>query len=187
MVHPVITEIFSNDKKVVLFFEWASNKIEKKENLQQFFKWHLEVISEVIEQIDKTETIDFSNKNEAEKWAKEFLKNYDQKIRKMRRNSNQVFERFHELKSEFVRIIPKGHKYDKESKSIMQVFLNRQELLVGKIIFSYRELWFLANQITNSNFKIGSVKDYQEWVNINYSNLKRVKTMLEQIERVVSK
>mgnify|MGYP000383271253 CR=1 FL=1 len=105
----------------------------------------------------------------------------------MRKNSNQVFERFHELKSEFTKIIPKNHEYDKESKSIMQVFLNRQELLVGKIIFSYRELWFLANQISNSNFKIGSVKDYQEWVKTNYSNLKRVKEMLQEIEREISK
>ena len=187
LVHPVITEIFSDEKRTISFFEWMSNQIEKKEKLQQFFKWHLEVISEVIDEIDKTATIDFSNKGEAERWAIEFLKNYDEKIRKMRKNSNQVFDRFHELKSEFTKIIPKGHEYDKESKSIMQVFLNRQELLVGKIIFSYRELWFLANQISNSNFKIGSVEDYQEWVKTNYSNLKKVKAMLQQIEREISK
>ena len=187
LVHPVITEIFSNDERAMSFFEWISNEIEKKEELQQFFKWHLEVISEVIDEIDRTATIDFSNKNEAKKWAKEFLENYDEKIRKMRKNSNRVFKRFHELKSEFTKIIPKDHEYDKESKSIMQVFLSRQELLVGKIIFSYRELWFLANQITNSNFKIGSVEDYQEWVKTNYSNLKSVKIMLQQIERGISK
>ena len=187
LVHPVIAEIFPDDKNTISFFEWISNQIEKKEKLQQFFKWHLEVISEVIDEIDKTATIDFSKKDEPENWAIEFLKKYDDKIRKMRKNSNQVFERFHQLKSEFEKIIPKGHKYEKDAESIMQVFLNRQELLVGKIIFSYRELWFLANQISNSNFKIGSVEDYQEWVKTNYQNLKRVKVMLQQIEREISK
>ncbi len=187
MVHPVITEIFSNDENVILFFKWASNQIEKKENLQQFFKWHLEVISEVINEIDKTKKINFSNKEQVEKWAIDYLKNYDEKIRKMRKNSNQVFERFHELKSEFTKIIPKDHEYDKKLESIMRVFLNRQELLVGKIIFSYRELWFLANQISNSNFKIGSVEDYQEWVKTNYSNLIQVKMKLGQIEDEISK
>ena len=187
LVHPVITEIFSNDKNVILFFKWASNQIEKKENLQQFFKWHLEVISEVINEIDKTKKINFSNKEQVEKWAIDYLKNYNEKIRKMRKNSNQVFERFHELKSEFTKIIPKDHEYYKKLESIMRVFLNRQELLVGKIIFSYRELWFLANQISNSNFKIGSVEEYQEWVKTNYSNLIQVKMKLGQIEYEISK
>lgn len=187
LVHPVITEIFSDEKNVTSFFGWVSNQVERKDKLKQFFKWHLEVISEVIDEIEKTETVDFSSKDDAKNWAIEFLKNYDEKIRKMRKNSNQVFERFHELKSEFTMIIPKDHEYSKDSERIMQVFLNRQELLVGKIIFSYRELWFLANQISNSNFKIGSVGEYQEWVKANYSNLKRVKAMLQQIEREISK
>lgn len=186
-MHPVITKIFSNDKNAMVFFKWISNQVEEKEKLQQFFKWHLEVILEVISEIEKTTKIDFLNNQEAKMWAREFLKNYDEKIRKMRKNSNQVFERFHELKTEFSRIIPKEHKYKDELESIMQVFLNRQELLVGKIIFSYRELWFVANQINDSDFKIGSIHEYQQWVKENYSNLKSVKTMLEQIERVVSK
>ncbi len=103
----------------------------------------------------------------------------------MRKNSNQIFDRFHELDTEFKKIIQ--NELEKESKDIMQVFLNKQELLVGKIIFSYRELWFLANRIVNSNFKIGSINVYQKWVKENYSNLKSVKNTLEQIEREVSK
>ena len=187
MVHPVITEIFSNQENAILFFGQMSNQIKQKQRLEEFFKWYLEVISEVIGEIDKTRTIDFSQKNESESWAKEFLRNYDEKIRKMRKNSNQIFERFHELKAEFGKIIPKGDPYEKESEKIMQVFLNKQELLVGKIIFSYRELWFVANQINDSNFKIGSINDYQEWVKTNYSNLKSVKIMLEQIQNKISK
>ncbi len=69
----------------------------------------------------------------------------------------------------------------------MQVFLNKKELLVGKIIFSYRELWFVANQITDHNFKLGSVNRYQRWVEENYSNLKSVKNMLENIKEEISK
>ncbi|MFB5632248.1 MAG: hypothetical protein ACE5Q9_02855 [Nitrosopumilus sp.] len=185
MVHPVITEIFSNNEKATKFFVEISNKLEKKEKLQEFFRWHLEVISEVIEEIDKTRKIDFSDKSKNEIWANEFLNDYDEKIRKMRKNSNQIFDRFHELDTEFKKIIQ--NELEKESNDIMQVFLNKQELLVGKIIFSYRELWFLANRIVNSNFKIGSINVYQKWVKENYSNLKSVKNTLEQIEREVSK
>ncbi|ABX12624.1 hypothetical protein [Nitrosopumilus maritimus] len=185
MVHPVITEIFSNEENVILFFERMSNQIKQKERLEEFFKWHLEVISEVINEIDKTTKIDFSEKDESENWAKEFLRNYDEKIRTMRKNSNQIFERFHELKTEFDKIIPKENQYGKESDEIMQVFLNKEELLIGKIIFAYRELWFVANQINDSNFKIGSINDYQEWLKTNYSNLKSVKIILQQIQHKI--
>ncbi len=185
MVHPVITEIFSNDEKATKFFVNISSQLEKKEKLQQFFIWHLEVISEVIDEIEKTRKINFSDKIENERWANEFLNEYDEKIRRMRKNSNQIFDRFHELDTEFKKIIPNEH--EKESKDIMQVFLNKQELLVGKIIFSYRELWFLANQFVNSNFKIGTINEYEEWVKGNYSNLKSIKNMLQLIEREISK
>ena len=187
MVHPVITKIFPNENSTIQFFKWISNQMEEKERLEQFFKWHLEVISEVINEIDETTKINFSNEYKTKEWARNFLKDYDEKIRKMRKNSNQVFERFHELMKEFDKIIPKGHEYQKESERTMKVFLNKQDLLVGKIIFSYRELWFLANQITNSNFKIGSIDEYQKWVKENYSNLKTVKAMLQQIEKEITK
>ena len=180
-------KFFQNEEETILFFELVSNQIKQKEKLNEFFKWHLEVISEVIYEVDKTTNLNFSEKNEVENWANEFLKNYDQKIRKMRKNSNQVFERFHELKTEFEKIIPKGDQYQKKSDEIMQVFLNNQELLIGKIIFAYRELWFVANQINDSNFKIGSIEGYQEWVKTNYSNLKSVKIMLQQIHDKISR
>lgn len=186
MVHPVITEIFSNDRKASSFFVWISNKMEKKKGLEEFFTWHSEVITEVVDEIGNTKKINFLEKNEAERWAIGFLKNYEEKIRKMRSTSNQIFERFHELRTEFREIILKEQKFEKESDDTMQVFLNKEELLVGKIIFSYRELWFVANQITNSNFKLGSIEKYQEWVEGNYSNLKGVKNVLEHIEEEIS-
>ncbi|KFM19719.1 hypothetical protein AAA799P11_00459 [Marine Group I thaumarchaeote SCGC AAA799-P11] len=186
-MHPVITEIFSNDKNADSFFLWVSNRVKEKKSLEEFFSWHLEVISEVINEIDVTKEINFLDKKEANKWAIEFLKNYDKKIRKMRNASNQIFERFHELKIEFNEIISKENKFQKESKNAMQVFLNKEELLVGKIIFSYREIWFVANQITNSDFKLGSIGKYQKWVEENYSNLKKVKDTLQHIEKEISK
>ncbi|QDI88238.1 hypothetical protein Nisw_01165 [Candidatus Nitrosopumilus sp. SW] len=186
MIHPTITEIFSDDSKANLFFKWISNQIKERKKMQEFLHWHVEVISEVISEVNKTQKIDFFEKNETEQWAKDFLKNYDEKIRKMRNISNQIFERFHELKTEFKEIIPKDHKYEKESNETMQIFLNKHELLVGKIIFSYRELWFLANHITDSNFKLGSIKKYQEWVDENYTNLKNVKKELKNIEKEIS-
>lgn len=187
LVHPVITEIFSDEKNVNLFFVWMSNKMEDKKRLQEFFKWHLEAVSEVIDEIDNTKKINFLEKNKAKQWATVFLKNYESKIRKMRYTSNQIFDRFHELKTEFGEIIAKEQRFEKESNNIMKVFLNKEELLVGKIIFSYRELWFVANQITNPNFKLGSVDRYREWVSKNYSNLKEIKNMLESIEKEISK
>jgi len=155
LVHPAITEVFSNDEEASLFFMWISNQMEHKRRLEEFFRLHIEVISEVINEIENTERINFLNKNEAELWAIEFLENYEEKIRKMRNSSNQIFERFHELKTEFEKIISKEHKFEKEANDIMQVFLNKEELFVGKIIFLYRELWFVANQITDKDFEIG--------------------------------
>lgn len=186
MVHPVITETVLNDKKTTLFFTWILNQLENKSKLQEFVNWHIEVISEVVNEIEKTRKIDFSNKNEAELWAEEFLKNYDEIIRKMRNSSNQIFERFHELKKEFEKIISREQEYENESKEVMQVFLNKQELLIGKIIFSYREIWFLANQITDSNFKLGSIENYHKWIKTNFSNLKKMRNSLEIIELEIS-
>ncbi|MHA7733677.1 hypothetical protein [Nitrosopumilus sp. S6] len=185
MIHPVITGIFSGSNIASLFFNWISNHVKERKKIQEFFHWHIEVISEVVNEINKTQKINFLEKNETEQWANSFLKNYDKKIREMRNISNQVFERFHELETEFKEIILKEHQYEKESKEVMQVFLNKQELLVGKIIFAYRELWFLANHITNSNFKLGSINKYQEWMKENYLNLKRVKKELEDIKKEI--
>ncbi|MBI1662726.1 MAG: hypothetical protein IS860_04385 [Nitrosopumilus sp.] len=187
MVHPVIKEIFLNQKKVISFFLWTTNQLNNTGKLQEFFKLHLEVISEVIDEIEKTQDVDFSNKNEAKLWANKFLENYDEKIRKMRNNSNQIFERFHELKKEFDEIILKKHEFEKELNEIMLVFLNKHELLIGKIIFSYREIWFLANQVNDFNFKLGSIESYQKWVKTNFSNLKKMKNSLEDIELEISK
>lgn len=186
MIHPVITHIFSEDKKTNLFFSWVSKKINDKKTLHEFIKWHLDVISEVINEIEKTTKIDFSNTNESRSWADKFLESYEEKIRKMRKTSNQIFERFHELQKEFERIIPKEHEYKEKSREVMRVFLNKEELLVGKIIFAYRETWFLANQITDSEFKLGSVNNYQKWVQTNFSNLKKVKEALKQVEKEIS-
>ena len=186
MVHPEIKEIFSNKEETEIFFEWISKQMDEKGRLLQFFKWHIDVISEVINEIEITQKINLSDKNEAETWANIFLKNYDEKIRIMRKNSNHIFERFHELKSQFDKIITLHKQHQEESEEIMQVFLNKHELLVGKIIFSYRELWFLANRIKNSNFKIGSIFEYHEWVKNNFSKLKRNKETLEDIKLLIN-
>ncbi len=154
-MHPIIPEIYSDEKNTNLFFKWISNQVENKERLKEFFKWHLEVILEVINEMDKTRKIDFLEEKEAKLWATEFLEKYEQKIRKMGNASNQIFDRFHELKTEFKKIVLKKCKYEKESNDTIQVFLNKKELLIEKIIFSYREVWFLANQITESDFKLG--------------------------------
>ena len=70
---------------------------------------------------------------------------------------------------------------------MMDIFLNKKELLIGKLIFAYRENWFLANQISKPNFKLGSIQSYKIWVQNNYVNLKKLDKSLEIIYQEISK
>ena len=63
----------------------------------------------------------------------------------------------------------------------IQKFLNKKELLIGKIIFAYREIWFLANQIHHPDFNIGYVKKYKEWNDRNFPNLQKLDKSLGNI------
>ena len=187
MIHPTISLVFQ-DNETRKFFTWISKEISNKEKLLEFIKWHLDVNKEVINEIMITQKINFSDSTDAKKWAENFLVNYEKKIRNMRQISNLVFERFFQLKNnEFDRIISKNRDKEEEIKNMMNVFLNKQELLIGKIIFSYREAWFLANQICDPDFKLGSIKNYKIWVNNNFSNLKELNKSLCIIYREISK
>ena len=188
MIHPAIETVFVDNDKLKLFFAWLCQRIKKIDELREFIRWHLDVNKEVIREITNTKSVDFSNETEAKKWAEEFLQNYEEKIRRMRRISNLVFEQFYKLKEyEFDRIIEGNKDYEKEITEMMQIFLNKKELLIGKIIFAYRETWFLAKQINDPNFKLGSVKDYQNWVESNFSNLRELNISLEIIHSEISK
>ena len=182
MIHPTITLVFPDNKKAVTVFSQICKKIKNVNELLEFITWHLDVNKEVIREIIYIQSVDLSKEADAKKWANEFLLNYEEKIREMRYISNQVFDRFHKLKrNELSNIINDDIKFENQVLEIMQVFLNRKELLIGKIIFAYREFWFLANQIQNPNFKLGSIKKYKEWVKSNFSNLKELDKSLEII------
>ena len=182
MIHPTITLVFPDNEKTVMVFSQICKKTRNVNELLEFITWHLDVNKEVIREIAHVQNIDFSKETEAEKWASEFLINYEEKIRQMRFVSNQVFDRFHMLKeNEFSNIIKNDVKFKNEILEIRQIFLNKKELLIGKIIFAYRESWFLANQIQNPDFKLGSIKRYKEWVKGNFSNLKELDKSLEII------
>ena len=188
MIHPVIESVFPDENKSKMFFSSISQKIKKIDEFLEFIKWHSDVIEEVILEIEKVQHIDFSNKELTKQWSKEFLSNYEEKIRKMRNISNLVFDRFHELKDdEFDKIMIKEEKLGLEIKEMMDIFLNKKELLIGKLIFAYRENWFLANQISNPDFKLGSIQNYKIWVQNNYVNLMELGKSLEIIYQEISK
>ena len=188
MIHPKIELIFPDDNKSKVFFSLISKKIKKIDEFLEFINWHLIVVKEVILEIENTKKIDFSKKKSAEQWSNIFLTNYDEKIRNMRKISNLVFDRFHKLKEEeFDNIILEEEQMVSEVKEMMNIFINEKELLIGKIIFAYRENWFLANQISNPEFKLGSVQNYKTWVKSNYENLKKLEQSLEIIYQEISK
>ncbi len=188
MIHPAITIFFPKDEETVKLFSWICSKIKKIDDLEEFVKWHLIVNEEVIKEIANTQKIDFSNKTDAKKWAAKFLDTYDERIRAMREKSNQIFQRYHEIeKEEFKKIISENPERKEKMEEMMQVFLNKRELLIGKIIFSFRELWFVANHISDPSFKLGSIQKYKEWVETNISNLKRLSKSLKSIHLEISR
>ena len=69
----------------------------------------------------------------------------------------------------------------------MNTFLNQNGLLIGKIIFTYREHWFLANQISNPDFKLGSIKEFQSWEEENFENILKLQKGLENIHLEIKK
>lgn len=188
MIHPTIEIVFQADEESTKIFAWICSKIEKIDELEEFIRWHLDVNEEVIREITNTQKINFSNEQDAKKWATKFLDEYDEKIRAMRQKSNQIFQRYHELKNnQFKQIIINNSEYKEKVTKIMQIFLNKKELLIGKIIFSFRELWFVANHILDSTFKLGSISKYEEWVRTNISNLKKLSRSLKVIHTETSK
>ena len=182
MIHPTIEVVFPDDDELTKNFTWICSKIKKIEALEEFIKWHIDVNEEVIREITNTQKIDFSNGQDVKKWATGFLDRYDERIRAMREKSNKIFQRYHELKNnQFKQIILNNSEHEEKMTKMMQVFLNKKELLIGKIIFSFRELWFVANHILDSTFKLGSISKYEEWVAANILNLKKLDTSLKLI------
>ena len=188
MIHPIMTKVFSNNDEIVFFFSWVCSKISSVDKLEEFIKWHFELSNQVIEEIVHIQKLDFLDHIMIKKWAKNYLDEYEDKIRAMRHTSNLVFSRFHELKNkEFNRIMLENKDHEKEITEMMNIFLNRKELLIGKLIFAYRETWFLAKHIHNPDFKLGTVKAYKDWADENISNLKDTRQSLEIIYREISK
>ena len=185
MIHPRIEIIFPYQDESVKLFDWICNKINQPNKLEEFINLHIKVNEEVIKEITITEKIDLANKKDAINWSSNFLENYEEKIRKMRNASNLVFQRFHELNEEIQKI--KTHDKHNDIDELMSLFLNRNGLLIGKIIFAYRETWFVANKIQQPDFKIGSVKEYKSWVKANLTNLKTLNNSLKTIQSNISK
>ena len=184
MVHPIFGILFPHEDKSVKLFNSICNKTKEPQRLEEFIKWHIEINQEVINEVSITQKIDFGNKQDATEWASEFLKNYDQKIRDMRNTSNLVFQRFQEINK---KIQENKTEENQEMKNLMKIFRNQNGLLIGKLIFAYRETWFVARKIDQPHFKIGSIPEYQEWVKENIENLKTLNKSLKVIQDSISK
>ena len=183
MIHPQIQNFFPNNKETLEIFSDICNQHSKKnKELSEFIKWHQDTNKQVIQEIEESQEIDFEDEIKGKRWAENFLSDYDEKIRKMRNISNLVFERFHILKkTHFEKLVLAKPENEKKIIKIMNVFLNKEELLIGKIIFSYREMWFLAKSINDPKFRLGSINEYKKWVNANITNLKKLDKSLEII------
>ena len=184
MVHPTFGILFPQEEKSVKLFDWICSKTKEPQKLEEFIRWHIEINQEAINEILYTQKIDLENKKEATTWASEFLKNYDEKIRNMRDTSNRVFQRFHEINKK----IQENNEDDQtEIYNLMKIFRNQNGLLIGKLIFAYRETWFVARKIDQPHFEIGSISEYQNWVNENIHNLKPLNKSLQTFQNKVSK
>ncbi len=188
MVHPNISLMFSNESQTMSLFSKICDNITQLNELDEFIKWHLEINSQVINEIKLSQKINFSDQFESRIWAEKFLEEYEKKIRHMRNISNLVFTRYQILKNrDFDRIISEYSEFEKQMKDMMEIFLNKNGLLIGKIIFAYREMWFVANRILFPEFKIGSIKEYQKWVENNLPNLILLEKSLEKIHEEILK
>lgn len=188
MIHPVITKIFPNKDESTLIFSWICSKINRIEQLEEFIKWHVDLNKEVVKEIALVREMDFSKEANVKKWAKNYLETYEEKIRKMRHVSNLVFSRFHRLMNgELKKIILENKNQEQKITSMMGVFLNKKELLIGKMIFAYRETWFLANHIHYPGFKLGTIEQYKKWTDENIANLKEIGEDLENMQKEIAK
>ena len=160
------------------------NKTKEPQRLEEFIRWHREIIQEVINEVSVTQEIDLGNKKDATEWAAKFLKNYDKKIRDMRNTSNLVFQRFQEISK---KIQGYNAEVNPEIDDLMRIFRNQNGLLIGKLIFAYRETWFVARKIDQPHFKIGSISEYQDWVKGNIENIKSLNKSLKVIQDSISK
>ena len=184
MVHPIFEVLFPKEDRTIDLFEWICNKTKEPQKLEEFIRWHIEINQEVINEVSITQKIDLQDKKDATKWASEFLKNYDEKIRHMRNTSNLVFQRFQEINEKIKEGKTSAHP---EINDLMRIFRNQNGLLIGKLIFAYRETWFVARKIDQPHFKIGSVSEYQDWVKENIENLKELKKSLKNIQENISR
>ena len=184
MVHPIFGIFFPQEDKSVKLFDWMCNRTKEPQRLEEFIRWHIEIAQEVINEVSVTQEIDLGNKKDATEWATEFLKNYDKKIREMRNTSNLVFQRFQEISK---KIQENKTGVNPEIDDLMRIFRNQNGLLIGKLIFAYRETWFVARKIDQPHFKIGSISEYQDWIKENIENLKTLNKSLRVIQDSISK
>ena len=188
MIHPIVQELFGDETRGVKLFSWICEKSDNIEGIEEFIKWHVDVNRQAIDEILKIKQIGYSNSANVEKWAEEFLAKYDKNIRELREISNKVFDRFQYLKkNNFEKLIKDNPGQKEKIKKMMDSFLNQNGLLIGKIIFTYREPWFLANHVSNPDFKLGSAEGFRRWEEVNLENMLKLQKRLEDIHLEIKK
>ena len=86
ITYPNIQNFFPNNKETLeTFSDICNHSSEKNKELLEFIKWHQDTNKQVIQEIEESQSVDFEDKTRGKIWAEDFLSDYDEKIRKMRK------------------------------------------------------------------------------------------------------
>lgn len=188
MIHPTVQKLFDEESAGLKLFLWICENSKNIEEIDEFIVWHLNANKRVIDEILKIKRIDFEDSAALKEWSDGFLEDYDRNIRELRETSNKIFDRFQHLKRNNFDRLKNSHPERKtEIEQMMNSFLSHNGLLIGRIIFTYREPWFLANQISNPDFKLGTIKEFSRWEEANFENILRLQKVLEDIHFEIKK
>ena len=176
MVHPNFSREVENLEELKNTFS-TNHEIISDKNQKDFLLMHVNLIKEVILEFENVLGINPKNIKMLEKWAYEFLDNYDFKIRDMRKRSDIVYEKYLVLRE----LLSDLNIEESKKKIILNYFRNSDGLLIGKLIFAYRENWFLAKHVKFSEFQFGTISEYETWVEENLEKLKKIHEGMKEI------
>ena len=139
--------------------------------LDELVALHMDLNSQVIKAIERARDADLNDVRRARAWAGEFLSKYDWTIRQMRDTSNKAFQLLSSLMEGCTKAGSGNAGRLGDGTRPLAAFSDGTGPLAGKIIFAYRELWFVARHVTEPGFEMGDVAGYQRWRDENLPNL----------------
>ena len=183
MIHPTVRNLFVGRPDHIRLFGWVCQEegaAGSAERLEEFVRLHVDASSQVAGGIREAMQTDLSDPQTAGAWADTFLEEYDGRIRGLRRTSDRVFDTFRYLRTDVFAGLSRRHPdREEEIGHLARAFSDSNGPLIGKIIFAYRELWFLARHIRDPGFETGSVRGFLGWAESNLPDIARMQGWLE--------